>query len=69
MRPFLNNLRETLLEGTIAQRRSFIRPFIKRIEVNYPKATIEYALPVPVKIKDRTPTEEVLSFAQTGVAG
>ena len=67
MRPFVEGLQETLLEGTISQRRDFIRSFIKRIEIDYPQAKIDYFLPMPQKIKDRTPTDEVLSLAQSGV--
>ena len=68
MRPYVEDLRETLLHGTIADRRGFIRSFIKRIEVDYPQATIEYSLPMP-QIKARTPTDEVLAMEQNGVAG
>lgn len=69
MRPYVEDLRETLLQGTVAQRRDFLRTFLKRIEVDYPKATIEYTLPIAQKIKARTSTEEVLATVQYGVAG
>ena len=69
LKPFVEGLHETLLEGTIAQRRGFIRSFIKRIEIDYPEAEIDYTLPMPQKIKARTPTEEVLATVQNGVAG
>lgn len=69
MRPYVEDLRETLLQGTIADRRAFMRTFIKRIEVDYPEATIEYTLPMPQKIKARTSTDEVLAMEQSGVRG
>lgn len=67
LRPHVRDLHETLFDGSIIQRRGFIRSFIKRIEVDYPEATIEYTVPVPTKIKDRTSTKEVLSLKQNGV--
>jgi|CXWL01.1.fsa_nt_gi DNA invertase Pin-like site-specific DNA recombinase len=69
LKPFVEDLRETLLQGTIAQRRGFIRSFIKRIEIDYPEAKIDYTIPMPQKIKARTSTEEVLATVQNGVAG
>ena len=68
LRPFVEDLHQTLSEGSIIQRRGFIRSFIKRIEVDYPQAVIEYNMPIPTKIKDRTSTDEVLSLVQFGVA-
>ena len=67
LRPFVKDLHQTLSEGSIIQRRGFIHSFIKRIEVDYPQAVIEYNMPIPTKIKDRTSTEEVLSLVQSGV--
>lgn len=68
LRPFVEDLRETLLEGSIAERRGFIRSFIKKIDVDYPLATLEYTVPLPVKNKDKTSTTEVLSLVQHGVS-
>jgi hypothetical protein len=37
------------------------------IGVDYPQTKIDYILPMPQKIKARTPTEEVLALEQSGV--
>ena len=39
--PYLDDLRATLDLGTIGERKSFIRSFIKKIWIDYPTATIE----------------------------
>ena len=67
LRPYVENLRQTLMDGSIVERRGFLRSFIKKITVDYPSATMEYTCPLPVKTKDRTSTEEVLSLVQNGV--
>ncbi len=67
IRPYVEDLRQTLMEGSIVERRGFLRSFIKKITVDYPSATLEYTVPLPVKTKDRTSTEEVLSLVQNGV--
>lgn len=67
LRPYVEDLRQTLMEGSIIERRGFLRSFIKKITVDYPKATVEYTVPIPVKTKDRTSTTEVLSLKQNGV--
>jgi len=69
LRPFVEDLRETLLDGSIVERRGFIRSFIKKIDVDYPEAFVEYTVPLPTKSKDRTSQYEVLSLVQSGVAG
>jgi chromosome segregation ATPase len=67
LRPYVDDLRQTLMEGSILERRSFLRSFITKITVDYPQATLEYTVPLPVKTKDRTSTTEVLSLKQNGV--
>lgn len=67
MRPLVEDLRQTLLDGSIVERRGFIRSFIKKIDVDYPDAYIEYTVPLPTKTKDSTSTFEVLSLVQSGV--
>ena len=68
LRPFVEDLRDLLLEGSIVERRGFIRSFIKKIDVDYPLATVEYTVPLPEKNKDSTSNFEVLSLVQSGVA-
>lgn len=67
IRPYVEDLRQTLMNGSIVERRGFLRSFITKITVDYPTATLEYTVPLPVKTKDRTSTEEVLSLVQNGV--
>ncbi len=68
LKPYIDNLKETLSEGEIPARKSFIRSFVKKITVDYPKLELEYTFPLPTKEKDRTSTTEVLSLKQNGVA-
>ena len=49
------------------ERRGFIRSFIKKIDVDYPHATVEYTVPLPEKNKDSASNFEVLSLVQSGV--
>lgn len=58
--PYLDDLRSTLELGTIAERKSFIRSFIKKITVDYPTVTIEYTIPISKSGK------EVLIFKRLG---
>jgi len=67
--PYIENLKETLLQGEITERKSFIRSFVKKITVDYPQIELEYTFPLPTKEKDRTSKYEVLSLKQYGVAG
>jgi hypothetical protein len=69
LKPYVENLKETLSQGEIPARKSFIRSFVKKITVDYPKLDLEYTFPLPTKEKDRTSTTEVLSLKQYGVAG
>ncbi|MDD5258519.1 MAG: recombinase family protein [bacterium] len=68
LKPYTDDLIETLSKGAISERKSFIRSFVKRITVNYPQLELEYTFPLPIKGKDRTSTREVLSLSQFGVA-
>ena len=71
------DLRALLEDGSVFERKSFLRTFIKRIDLDKPNGgTIEYLLPiVPVNRSDRpnetgghSTAQEVLSFRQTGGA-
>ena len=67
IKPYIDDLQEMLMEGSIAERRGFIRSFIKTISVDYPQLKFEYSLPLLPQTKDRT-SSEVLSAEQYGVA-
>jgi len=48
VRAYADDLNGLLAKGTIAEQRSFLRTFIKRIDVNHPKVVIDYTIPVQV---------------------
>lgn len=64
LKPYVEDLYQTLSKGSLFERKSFIRSFIKRIEVSYPYATIEYT--IPVNGESKNPREEVLAFDRIG---
>ena len=72
LKPYIADLRATLMKGTIPERKSFIRNFIKRIYIDYPQLEIEYCLPLPRSNKRTSSTapelvrREVLSMVQFG---
>jgi len=72
LKPYIADLRATLMKGTIPERKSFIRNFIKRIYIDYPNLEIEYCLPLPRSNKRTSSTapelvrREVLSMVQIG---
>ena len=51
------------MHGTIAERKAFIRSFIKRIIIDYPTATIEYTIPLD---EEKKLDKEVLVINKTG---
>ena len=67
MKPYVDDLQETLMTGSIAERKGFIRSFVKRIAVNYPRVELEYTFPLPMGTKERPSSQEVLSLGQYGV--
>ena len=60
LKEYVADLRELLLKSEAIQRKSFLKSFIKRIRIAYPKVVIEYT--IPVKAEDTGPSEEVLSI-------
>ena len=68
LKPYIDDLRETLMTGSIAERKGFIRSFVKQITVDYPKLELDYIFPLPINKTDRTSTQEVLSIKQYGVS-
>lgn len=45
LRPYVLDLKETLMKGSIVERKSFMRTFIKEIRVDYPRLEVEYTIP------------------------
>ena len=66
MKPYVDDLRESLMKGEITERKSFLRTFIKAIRIDYPALEIEYTIPIPVPNKETPSAEEVLCFNQIG---
>ncbi|MCB9758162.1 MAG: recombinase family protein [Candidatus Omnitrophica bacterium] len=66
LKPYVEDLRETLVKGKICERKGFLRTFIKQITIDYPRLEIEYTLPLPVPNKKTPSNEEVLSIVQFG---
>jgi hypothetical protein len=64
LKPYVEDLHKTILKGTLFERKSFIRSFVKRIVVAYPHATVEYS--VPLKKESKNPKKEVLAFDLNG---
>lgn len=52
LRPYVLDLQETLVKGSIVQRKSFIRTFVKQIAIDYPHVELEYTIPLPVPNKE-----------------
>jgi hypothetical protein len=53
LRPYVLDLKETLMTGSIVERKSFMRTFIKEIRIDYPRAEVEYT--IPLRIPNNTP--------------
>ena len=66
LKPYVEDLRETLIKGKICERKGFLRTFIKQITIDYPRLEIEYTIPLPVPHKETPSNEEVLSIVQIG---
>jgi site-specific DNA recombinase len=68
VKAYVYDLKTLLSKGSILEQRSFLRSFIKRVEVNLPKVAIDYTIPLETK-KVEPLTREVLPIAQSGSRG
>ena len=66
IRPYVLDLKETLMTGSIVERKSFMRTFIKEIRIDYPRAEVEYTIPLRIPNKETPSKEEVLCMYQIG---
>lgn len=65
LKPYVADLQKTLLKGSLFERKSFIRSFIKQIVIEYPHAVVEYT--IPLKTESENPRNmEVLAFNLNG---
>ena len=65
IKEYVSDLKNLLSNGTIIEQKSFIKSFIKRIEINLPKVIIDYTVPLQIK-KAEHPTKEVLPLELFG---
>jgi site-specific DNA recombinase len=65
IRHYAEDIKLLLGLGTLMERKSFIRSFVKRIEIKDKQVTIEYTLPLAPNKKELL-TEEVLSIVGNG---
>ena len=63
---YVEDLRNTLNEGSIMQRKAFLNSFIRRINIKDSMAEIEYTCPIGLNGNLRN---EVLSMARIGSRG
>lgn len=64
---YASSLKELLCSSSFMEQKSFLKSFIKRIELNEPKITIGYTVPLP--IDGLTITKEVLRIDSLGSRG
>ena len=65
IKEYTSDLKNLLSNGSIIEQKSFIKSFIKRIEINLPKVIIDYTVPLKIK-KAEHPTKEVLPLELFG---
>ena len=66
---YVEDLRETLEQGSLMEQKGFLRSFIKRIDLDHPNAEIEYTVPMTPPKKKEPLRKEVLSIVQNGSPG
>jgi site-specific DNA recombinase len=65
VKAYVDDLKALLSTGSIVEQKSFLRSFVKRIEVNLPQVVIDYTM--PLKTQKVEPLErEVLPFVYDG---
>src|SRR5215472_1837320 len=68
VRAYVDDLKALLSKGSIVEQKSFLRSFVKRIEVNLPQVVINYTMPLKTQ-KVEPLDREVLPFAYAGSPG
>ena len=64
IKEYVSSLKTLLSSSSFMEQKSFLRSFLKRIELNEPQIVIDYTMPLPI---DRlTTTEEVLPIDKLG---
>jgi site-specific DNA recombinase len=65
---YVNELEQVLGEKSFLQQKTFLRRFVKRVEINPKGFVMDYTIPVPVD-NNRTSTREVLYINKDGSGG
>ena len=65
---YVNELEQVLGEASFLQQKSFLRTFVKRVEINPKGLALEYTIPLPLN-KNRTSVMEVLNIDKVGSGG
>ena len=65
VKAYVDDLKALLSKGSIVEQKSFLRSFIKRVEVNPPQVVIDYTIPLSTK-KVEPLAREVLPFEYSG---
>lgn len=65
IKPYLDDLHTTLLNGSIIEQKNFIRSFVQKISISKDSAEIEYTFPKNPKDKSK---KEVLVLGTNGSA-
>ena len=64
---YVSGLKELLRSSSFVEQKSFLRSFVKRIELSEPQVAIDYTVPLP--ISGLTTTREVLRIGKLGSPG
>ena len=64
VREYVASMKALLASSSFIEQKSFLKSFIKRIELDEPRVVIDYTMPLP--IKGLTTTEEVLCIDKLG---
>ena len=64
IREYVDSLKTLLESSSFIEQKTFLKSFIKRIELNEPQVVIDYTMPLP--INGLTATEEVLRIDRIG---
>jgi site-specific DNA recombinase len=68
VKAYVDDLKSLLSTGSIVEQKSFLRSFVKRIEVNLPQVVINYTMPLKAQ-KVEPLDREVLPFVYDGSPG
>jgi site-specific DNA recombinase len=68
VKAYVDDLRTLLSKGTLIEQKAFLRSFVKRIRVEYPRVVLDYTIPLNAQ-KAEPLTREVLPFVEISSPG